>query len=134
MIQPLLVFSNWGLLVLRIILGVIFVSHGKPKLWNLKGTVQNFKNMNIRSASFWTVFIAILEFFGGISLILGFLTQIFALFFIIQFLFIILKIKFKSGLINGYELDLLILAGVFVLFTNGGGFYSLDDFFGILIY
>ncbi len=134
MIQLFYVFSDWGILALRLVLGAIFIAHGWPKIKNLKGTAEAFRGMGFRPGRFWATLIALLEFVGGIALLLGFLTQIFALLFALEFVVIILKVKRKKGLVEGYEFDLLILAALLALVTLGGGSISADSFFGFLLY
>lgn len=134
MIQPLFIFSDWTILILRIILGLILLVHGWPKIKALKANAKNFEAMGFKPAMFWGTIAAFVEFVGGLFLIFGFLTQFVALLVAIQFIVAILKVKGKSGLVNGYEFDLLILGAALLLMTVGGGFYSLDDFLGFVLY
>ena len=134
MIQPLFIFSDWSILILRIILGLVLLAHGWPKIKNLSGNAQNFAGMGFKPARFWGTIAAVVEFFGGLFLIIGLLTQLVALLVAIQFVVAILKVKGKQGLVNGYELDLLILGAALLLVTVGGGFYSLDVFLNLFIY
>lgn len=134
MIQPFLVFSDWGILILRVVLGLILLVHGWPKIKNLKATGEGFQAMGFKPAIFWGVVVAVIEFFGGLALILGLLTQIIALLVAVQFLVAILKVKAKRGLVNGYEFDLLILAAALALAALGGGVFSADSFLGLILY
>ena len=134
MIQPLLVFSDWGILILRVVLGIILIAHGLPKLKNLKGVAEGFGKMGFKPARFWATFVGVLEFFGGLALIAGLFTQIIAFLIVIQFIVIILKIKGKLGLVGGYEFDLLIFAAAFALLVFGAGNISLDTLWGIILY
>ncbi len=128
--QPFLFFSDWGLLVLRFVLGLILVYHGLPKIKSLNQTKENFKNMGLRLASFWAVLVSFLEFFGGLLLIFGLLTQIIALLVFLQFLFIVFFLKRKAKF-DEKEFDLLILASALALIVLGGGVYSLDFYFKV---
>lgn len=134
MIQPFLVFSDWGILILRVVLGLILLVHGWPKIKNLKATGEGFQAMGFKPAIFLGVVVAVIEFFGGLALILGLLTQIIALLVAVQFLVAILKVKAKRGLVNGYEFDLLILAAALALAALGGGVFSADSFLGLILY
>ena len=134
MIQPLFIFSDWSVLILRIILGLVLIVHGWPKIKNLSANAQNFVAMGFKPAKFWGTIAAVVEFLGGLLLILGFLTQLVAFFVVIQFVVAILKVKIKQNFVGGYELDLLILGAALLLMTVGGGFYGLDDLFGFFIY
>lgn len=134
MIQFLFAFHDYGLLFLRLTLGAILIFHGIPKLSHLKKTAEAFLGMGFRPPIFWVFTAGIIEVAGGLALVAGFLTQIFAILIALQFIIIILKVKVKNGLVGGYEFDLLILAGVLVLFTSGGGAYGLDEFLGLILY
>lgn len=134
MIQFLFVFSDWGLLILRVALGLIMVAHGWPKLKNLKGTAEGFKAMGFKPPRFWGTVVAIVEFFGGLVLILGLFTQFFAFLILIQFMVAILRVKGRQGFVGGYEFDLLILVAAFALMILGAGTISLDTAWGTILY
>jgi len=136
MIQPLLVFSDFGILILRVVLGLIVIAHGFPKITNLRGAVPGFEKMGFRPGIFWATIAAFAEFIGGIALVLGVLTQFFALLLVIEFAIILVKLRLRPGarLVGGYELDLLVFAAALILATLGGGVLGLDSFFGLVIY
>lgn len=133
MIQPFLVFGDWGLLILRVALGIILVAHGWPKISNIKGTAE-WMGTTFKPGILWAVLVAVIEFVGGLFIIAGFLTQLVAVAVAIQFAFITLKMNLKKGLKGGYEFDLLILAAALALLTLGSGALSVDKFFGIFLY
>ena len=62
-------------LLARIFCGAVFVVHGTPKIFNLQGTAIFFAD-NFGVPGWLAVPIALLEFFGGILLMSGFLTRI----------------------------------------------------------
>lgn len=134
MVQLFLMFGDWALFALRIILGIILLVHGLPKIRDLKGTAKSFKKMGFRPGFLWGRIVAVLEFGGGILLILGFFSQIISLILFIQFLVILIVVKKNARFKGEVEFDLLILAGLLVLATMGGGVLSLDKCLGLLIY
>lgn len=134
MIQAFYVFSNWAFLALRVILGVVFLVHGCPKISNLGRTSEGFDSMGFKPGRFWGTFVAVLEFVGGLCLIVGLFVQPLSLLFAIEMVVVTLWVKLKMGLVNGYELDLVILGGALVLMTVGGGVFTLDRFLGIVLY
>jgi len=134
MIQFFFVFSDWGLLALRIVVGLIMLRHGWPKVRNLESTASSFEAMGFRPARVWGPLVAFLEFVGGIALIFGIFTQIFAFLFLAQFVVAILKVTGKKGFVGGYEFDLLILVSLLTLLVLGGGSFGADSFFGLLLY
>lgn len=134
MIQPLFVFYDWGLLALRVVLGVVMVAHGFPKLKNLKATGGGFAAMGFKPGVFWAVVVGVVEFVGGLMLIAGFLTQLAALFVFLQFLVVIFKVKRGKGFTWGYEFDLLIAAAALLLMTTGGGLWSVEQARGMFLF
>jgi putative oxidoreductase len=134
MIQFFLVFSEWALLALRIILGLILIAHGWPKIKDLKKTAGYFAKTGFKPGSVWGTIVAVVEFVGGIFLVLGLFTQVIAFLAFIQFLVILLIVKRNAVFKGEAEFDLLILVGLLVLLTMGGGALSLDHNLDILLY
>lgn len=133
MFQILLVFNDFGLLLLRVVLGLIFLVHGWPKIKNLKETHANFEMMGFRPGVFWGTVVAMVEFFGGLLLIAGLFTQLVAVLIAIQMLVATAwKMKRKQGLAGGYEFDLLLAVSALVLATSGSGLISLDNYLRLL--
>ncbi|MBI5421107.1 MAG: DoxX family protein [Parcubacteria group bacterium] len=124
---PVLNLSLFTGPLLRVVVGLIFFMHGVPKMKDVKGTAKMFDSMGFRPGYLWGTFIALLEVVGGFALIFGFLSQFFAFFFAIQMGVVIFTVKRKMGLVNGYELDLLLLAACLVIFTRGSGILSIDQ-------
>jgi putative oxidoreductase len=127
-------YDQWPVLILRIALGAIFIAHGWPKLRNLKQTAKNFDVMGFRPGKLFGTLAALLEFFGGLLVLVGLAIGPIAALFIIEFAVIIIwRLAKRMPFVGGWELDLLILAGVIALFALGGGAYSLDRMiFGLL--
>jgi putative oxidoreductase len=125
-------YGSFAEFFLRAALAAIFIAHGWTKIKDLKKNAANFNAMGFRPGSFWGTIAALLEFVGGISLLLGFLVPFLCVFYAIQFVTIIIwKWTKKTPFMGqyGWELDLLILAGVCVLFFVGTGAYALDHLF-----
>ena len=128
-------YSWWALLGLRVFVGIIFFAHGTPKIKNLKQTAQNFEMMGFKPGNLWGPFIAILEFFGGILLILGWFTQLLALLFAVEMLVATFwKIKSGQKFIDGFELDFLLVLSCLILLTSGAGYYAFDNYWPIKLY
>jgi putative oxidoreductase len=123
-------YGGMAVLFLRLSLGGLFLAHGVPKLKDLKLTAENFALMGFRPGRLWATVVGLLETFGGIALILGLLTQSVAALFVIQFVVIIVKkLMNRRPFVGGWELDLMVLAGVVVLLFLGAGSYSFDRVF-----
>ncbi|MBI3046286.1 MAG: DoxX family protein [Candidatus Harrisonbacteria bacterium] len=133
MIPVLLVFSNQALLVLRVVVGLIFVAHGWPKLKNLKGTQAWFGSVGFKPGWLWGTLAALLEGVGGPLIIVGFGTQPFSFLLAIQMLVAAIWQKRQGkNFSGGYELDLLLVAALLVLAATGGGTISLEGYFRLI--
>ncbi|MFI5400254.1 MAG: DoxX family protein [SAR324 cluster bacterium] len=128
--------QDWGLLVLRLIVGVTFLAHGRYKwgMWKQKPSEKLPASMlNI------VRLLSICEPLGGAALILGFLTQLAAFGLAIIMLGAInLKIRTMKApyMVTeekvGWEFELLILGGAVALIFTGGGAIALDHvWFGL---
>jgi putative oxidoreductase len=119
--------------VLRMGLGIAFVVHGYPKLGKKarKGTGDWLKSMGI--PAIFGLVAGVAEFFGGIALLVGFLTPVVAALFVVWMLALIwLSIaKIKKKFVGGWELDFLLLISSLALATLGSGLLSLDHLLGI---
>ena len=121
-----------GLAILRLVLGAIFIAHGGQKLfvYGLAGVTGAFTQMGIPMPGVMGPFIAFLEFFGGIALVVGLLTRLAALGLAIDMLGAILLVRLKGGFAilspKGFELELLLLAGALALALAGAGDWSID--------
>ena len=136
MVQPLLIFSDWGILILRVVLGFVLVRHGLPKLSNLKGTGEWLQGVGFKPGIFWAVVVGVVEFFGGLALVFGLFTQIAAI--LIAGEFLVLLLKFRRGKMfvrdSATELEWMIFVGALILVTLGGGSYGLDSSWGVFLY
>jgi len=120
-LQPL------GLLVLRLTLGLIFFTHGYPKLAHSSAGMQEFFVQHGLPGYF--VFVSgVLEVFGGILLALGLFTRGAALLLAIEMGVAIWKVHSSGGYlaVHNYEFPLAMLAGSFALATVGAGLISID--------
>ena len=123
----LLDYSNFAPLILRVVLGLVFVAHGYPKLFTgFSQTAGWFDSVGIKPGKFWAFVVGAVEFFGGIALVLGFATQLAALLIAINMVVAMAKVKFKMGFVNGYELDLILLAAALSLTLTGAGAFAID--------
>lgn len=123
-----------GLAILRIVLGVIFVAHGYPKIaGGVAGTAQFFGQLGIPLAGFFAWVITLLEFFGGIALVIGFLVTPIALLLTFHMLVGIVLVHAPNGFYvigpgqGGIEFSLLLVAGLLGLVLAGPGMAALDS-------
>lgn len=130
----LLTYQDWAPLILRLVLGGAFIAHGYPKLFKMfAGFAGWLESIGIRPGKFWAAVVGIVEFFGGIALVLGLFTQLVGLLVAIDMVVAMAKVKWgKVKFIEmermGWELDLAYLAMALALVFVGSGSYSLDSF------
>lgn len=123
-------YNSWTLAILSVATGLILFAHGLPKIRDLKKTAANFEAMGFKPGFLWGTIAAVAEFFGGLALVAGFGVSYAALILAVQFAVIMAwRFKRRDPLIGGYELDLLMLAVLLLLAVQGGGSFSLDNFF-----
>jgi len=135
--------GDWGLLILRIAIGIIFIAHGYPKFFRRPpiggpaGFAKGLASMGIPAPTFFAWFVAILEFWGGIALILGLFTRWLGLLLAIDMFVAIWKARLPSGAKFaswqglGWEFEFLILAVALALTFLGPGSISIDAALGL---
>jgi len=132
--------DNPATLILRLVLGVVFLAHGAQKLlgWfggpGFSGTMGMFTGYLHIPAPLAFLAIAA-EFFGGLGLILGFLTRIAAFGIAVNMLVAIATVHHSYGFFmnwtgtqkgEGFEYHLLVLAITAYLIIRGAGALSVD--------
>ena len=81
MSEYFLLFVPYLALVTRVWMGANMMIHGYPKLRNMKQTAEGTKQLGIPVGATYTA--TVLEFFGGLFLIIGLIVPIIGLFFAI---------------------------------------------------
>jgi putative oxidoreductase len=117
--------AQYGPLPIRILAGIAFIIHGLPKLSNIAGTEQFFANM-VGLPAAMALPVGLLEVIGGIALLVGVLTRIASIFFIIEMIGSTITAKLPRGFVGGYELDLLLMAISISLLLTGPGRVSIE--------
>ena len=129
-----------GLLILRVVIGLILAAHGAQKLFGwfggpgMTGWTGAMNRMRIRPATRWAWMSALAEFLGGIGLALGLLFPLPSAAIAGSMLVAMIIVHLPKGFFvtkGGYEFNLAILGAVAALALSGPGAYSLDAAFGI---
>ena len=114
-------------LLLRLAIGSLYVYHGYPKLGAArKGTAEWLKSIGFPGS--FAALAGVVEFFGGIALVLGLLTSVVAALSAIWMIATtwLSMVKIKKKYAGGYELDITLLLISLALAAIGGGRLSLD--------
>jgi putative oxidoreductase len=136
MSDPTLAYVPYLALVTRIWVGANMMIHGYSKLKNLKqAAVETKKTLGIPMGATYTA--TILEFFGGLFLIIGLIVPLIGLFFAIFMIanVIMKKTKMKAAYIDAgkasYEIDITYLILSIILIVLGAGALSVDSVIGL---
>lgn len=127
--------AAFGLLLVRLVVGLLFAGHGAQKLFGWfggygpKGTGGWMESIGIRPGVAMAVLAGLMELIGGALLALGLFTPLAALLIVLAMVGAIAKVHLKNGLWvtnNGYEYPLVLLVVVIGIAMVGAGAYSLD--------
>jgi putative oxidoreductase len=119
-----------GLLILRIVLGVIFFKAGSGKLFGwfggpgIEGATQLFQGLGIPAPHAQAIFVGCTELLGGSALILGFLSRLAAIPLAITMVVAIFTAHRDMDIHFYYAL--VILSGLIALMDTGAGKISVD--------
>ena len=129
-----------GLLIARLVLGLLMAAHGTQKLfgwfggYGLHTTGEFFVQLGFRPGRAFASIASIGELGSGLLIALGFLGPVGPAVMISVMLVAAISVHWEHGLFatsNGIELPLLYATGAFGLALTGFGPYSLDALLGI---
>ena len=127
-------------IITRIALAWIFVYHGSGTLFNTfqgpglhNGAIFYATTAHLHPGTLFAVLSGTIEFFGGIAIGVGLFGRLAALGLISEMVIAMITVTFKhglesSGLGQGYEINIALLALAAVVAIVGTGRYSLDAF------
>lgn len=126
----------YGYPLIRAITGLMLIPHGAQKLfgwfggYGLEGTGQFFEGtLGMSPGFFWALIAGLIEFSGGLALVLGFLTRPAALAVSI-FLAVAVTVHLGAGFFwteGGYEYPLFWAVVAFGIFLRGPDNLSVDS-------
>lgn len=119
-----------GLTILRLIVGSIFIAHGAQKLFTIGlGNIGGMMSQSgIPMGEVVGPAVALLEFFGGIALVLGLFTRLTALGLALVMAGAVFMVHLPAGFFNpkGFEFPLSLLGATMALALMGPGRLSVD--------
>jgi putative oxidoreductase len=120
-----------GITILRVTIGIVFAAHGEQKLvvLHFAGVARNFAVLGLPRPDICAVAVTLLEFIGGLMLILGLFSRWPALLLAAEMLLAIFFAHLRHGFAgpNGFEHPLTLLVANLVLAFNGPGWAALDS-------
>ncbi len=128
--------QDYAALPLRFCVGLMFAAHGAQKLFGLfgghglVGTGQFFAQTGFHPGIFWAGVVGSSEFFGGLCVLVGFLTRWATLPLMATMAVAIFKVHLSRGFFaqaGGFEYPFVILGGLVTLFILGAGKASVDN-------
>ena len=137
--------NNWAALFIRLALGIVLFPHGAQKLLGWFGGYGYSGTMGFLTGQAhlpWILafLVIIIEFFGALFLVFGFLTRLAAFAIFVNFLGILYTSHLNNGFFmnwnvaankpEGFEYHILVLGIAIGLMISGGGKWSIDAFLG----
>lgn len=113
--------------LLRFVVGFLFICHGASKLFNVLGGSMGSGKGAVLGSLLW--YSGIIEFVGGILLLVGLLTQVTALIIAIEMVVAYFKVHAPRGpwpILNRGELPVVYCFVLLYLASVGAGPFSLD--------
>ena len=124
----LLAYGLAGPLIIRIVLGILFILAGFVKVFrDREECARIFEGMGFPAPRVFSIVVGLVELLGGICLIAGFGTQVVAIVLsLLTLLFLYIKIRRPDLLPNGAVYYVLILTMAISLTVTGAGFLAFD--------
>jgi putative oxidoreductase len=127
---------SYGILLLRVVVGLAFVGHGTQKLFGWfggygpQGTGGFFASRGYRVPVLMAVAAGLCETLGGVLLALGFATPLAAALLTIVMINAIGSVTFKKAFMLGSELEIAYLTIAVSIAAIGPGRFSIDRAIG----
>ncbi|NKY58566.1 DoxX family protein [Nocardia flavorosea] len=124
--------GDTGLLILRLVFGLLFAAHGAQKLFGwfggegLAANNAGFEKMGFEPGNVFGTVAGLSEFVGGLLLALGAFTPLAAA-IVLGTGIVIVNTGFGKGLLGGYEMGLLFAVVALAVAFTGPGRFSVDN-------
>lgn len=117
-------YKDIALLILRLALAIIMIVHGWQKIKNLPQAREQFSNMMVPMPLVTSFYAALVEFFGGFMLFVGFYSGWVAFAFAVDILGTMIFVTFKQGFMNGWERDFVLFIMALTILLGGPGAWA----------
>lgn len=126
-------YGDWGLLLLRAGLAIVFFAHGWPKLKDPAKFTGFIQQIKFPAPVVFAWIVILLETLGAVLLLAGFGTRELGILLAINMLVAIRSVKIglaKTGFVGqpGWEFEFILLVASLALTFTGAGAISLDAF------
>lgn len=125
--------AGWGLAIMRVVTGIVFMGHGAPKFGlmgegGMESTVAFLGSLGVPAPTVAAFLVAFFEFGGGALLVIGLLTRVWAAGLAFAMLIAVTMVHLDNGMFGegGYQWALLLMACSLALMIDGAGKGSLD--------
>ena len=124
---------SWGITVVRLMAGLIITVAALEKFnaGGFDGFTKVVAGLAIPAASFWGVFIPLLELIGGLMVVLGLGARWVAVLFVIEYAITSFALKVPRqppfGGWDSMRIDLMLLAAAIMLVLVGPGAFALES-------
>lgn len=118
---------DFGLLLMRVVAGLIFINHGWMKLGNVEGARMFMSAIGL--PSYMALAIIAVEIIGGAMLILGVLGRVAGVATGIAMVVAVILVGYPKAGWNGAEFEFMLMAVSFGLALTGMGKYRLLSVF-----
>ncbi len=120
----------WGVAILRVVVGIVFLVHGAQKLFviGVPGVAAFLGDLGIPFPTLSATTVSGVEFLGGLALVLGLFARWAAGLLAINMAVALLTVHLKGGFFvpEGFEFVLTLLAACLALACLGSGALSVD--------
>ena len=126
--------ANWGLFFLRLGLGLIFLTHGYPKMTGVKsgakasreGLADSIRRLGLPFPVQFAIVIGTIQFFGGLMLLVGLGTRLVASLLAVIMLVAAARNFVEKQFLDSADFPFSLLTSLVALSLLGGGALSLD--------
>ena len=122
---------RWGMLPLRIAVGLVFLMHGGQKffVFGLSGTADIMGKLGLPLPLLCAAVVTSVELLGGLAILLGVLARLAGALLSFEMVVAILVARLHGGFFApyGYEFELTLLAACLTLASTGPGRISLEE-------